>query len=66
MAAFVIDEGLCSGRAACRCLRLARARYRYRARPLAPEHARLVTRLRELSRQHPRYGFLRIAGASVA
>ena len=61
MAAFVIDGGLCSGRTACRCLRLARATYRYRARPPTPEHAQLVTRLHELSRKHPRYGFRRIA-----
>ncbi len=61
MAAFVIDGGVCSGRAACRCLRLARATYRYRARPPTPEHARLVSRLHELSRQHPRYGFRRLA-----
>lgn len=61
MAAFVIDDGLCSGRAACRCLRLARATYRYRARPPTPEHGRLVMRLHELARKHPRYGFRRIA-----
>jgi len=61
MAAFVVEGGLCSGRTACRFLRLARATYRYRARPPTPEHARLVTRLHELARKHPRYGFRRIA-----
>lgn len=36
-------------------------KYRYRARPPTAEHARWVTRLHELSRQHPRYGCRRIA-----
>ena len=61
MVAFVTEGELCSGRAACRCLRLARSTYRYRARLPTPEHTRLVRRLHELSRQYPHYGFRRIA-----
>ena len=61
MAAFVIEGGLCSGRAACRYLGLARATYRYRARPPTAQRSRLVERIHALSAQHPRFGFRRIA-----
>jgi hypothetical protein len=61
MAAFVIEGGLCSGRAACRYLGLARATYRYRARPPTAQSSRLVERIHALSAQHPRFGFRRIA-----
>ena len=61
MAAFVVAGELCSGRTACRCLRLARSSFHYRMRPPTSERTRLVTRLHELSRKYPRYGFRRIA-----
>jgi transposase InsO family protein len=61
MAAFVIEGGLCSGRAACRYLGLARATYRYRARSPTAQRSRLVERIHALSAQHPRFGFRRIA-----
>ena len=60
MAAFVVEGHLCSGRTACRCLRLARSSFQYRMRPATSERTRLVTRLHELSRKYPRYGFRRI------
>lgn len=53
-------QRLCSGRAACRFLRLARATYWYRARPPSARQHRLAKRLRELSEAHPRYGYRRI------
>ena len=61
MAAFVVADELCSGRTACRCLRLARSSFHYRMRPPTSERTRLVMRLHELSRKYPRYGFRRIA-----
>src|SRR6516165_105069 len=57
----VVAARLCSGRAACRFLRLARATYWYRVRPPTPRQQRLAWRLRELSEEHPRYGYRRIA-----
>ena len=51
---------LCSGRSACRILRLARSTYWYRGQPLSSRQAQLRQRLRELSEQHPRYGYRRI------
>jgi transposase InsO family protein len=61
VAAEVVAARLCSGRAACRFLRLARATWWYRARPLSSRQQRLARRLRELSEEHPRYGYRRIA-----
>jgi putative transposase len=57
----VVAAGVCSGRAACRVLRLARSTYWYRRRPLSVTRERLSHRLRELSDEHPRYGYRRIA-----
>ena len=57
----VIGRGLCSGRAACRILRLSRATFWYQARPPTPTQQRLAKRLRALSEAHPRYGYRRIA-----
>ena len=51
---------LCSGRSACRILRLARSTYWYRGQPLSSRQAQLRQRLRELSEQHPRSGYRRI------
>ena len=53
--------GICSGRAACRILHLARSTYGYRGRPLSSSQEQLRKRLRELSEGHPRYGYRRIA-----
>ena len=57
----VVKRGLCSGRAACRILRLSRATFWYQARPPTPTQQRLAKRLRALSEKHPRYGYRRIA-----
>ena len=61
MVTFVVEGYLCSGRAACRALGLARSTFQYRMRPPTAERTRLVKRLHELSRKHPRDGFRRIA-----
>jgi transposase InsO family protein len=57
----VVGQALCSQRAACRILRLARSTFSYRGRPPTPAEARLRKRLIELSAAHPRYGYRRIA-----
>jgi len=57
----VVIDGICSGRAACRILRLARSTYWYRERPLSSAQEQLRKRLREMSEAHPRYGYRRIA-----
>lgn len=54
-------SGVCSGRAACRILKLARSTYRYRGRPPSAQEQALHRRLEELSEKHPRYGYRRIA-----
>lgn len=53
----VVKGGMCSARAACRILRVARSTYSYQGRP--PTHAEQG--LRKLSEKHPRYGYRRIA-----
>ena len=57
----VVAAGMCSARAACRILRLSRSTYWYRSRPLSTAQEQLRQRLRELSEEHPRYGYRRIA-----
>ena len=57
----LVVAGICSGRAACRILHLARSTYGYRGRPLSSSQEQLRKRLRELSEAHPRYGYRRIA-----
>lgn len=57
----VVARGLCSGRAACRILRLSRATFWYQPPPLTSAQQRLAKRLRALSEKHPRYGYRRIA-----
>jgi hypothetical protein len=52
----VVGQALCSQRAACRILRLARSTFSYRGRPPTPAEAQLRKRLVELSAAHPRYG----------
>ena len=61
MAHVVVKRGLCSGRAACRILRLSRATFWYQGQPPTPTQQRLAWRLRALSEAHPRYGYRRIA-----
>jgi len=57
----VIAERLCSGRKACRFLRLARATWWYRAWERSERQQQLVARIHALSERHPRYGYRRIA-----
>lgn len=57
----VVSAGLCSRRAVCRILKLARSTYSYRGRPPTSAEQRLRKQLRELSQEHPRYGYRRIA-----
>ena len=56
----MVKRGLCSGRAVCRFLRLARTTFRYREQPICSRQRRLGRRLRALSEAHPRYGYRRI------
>ena len=57
----MVTAGLCSQRAACRVLNLARSTCGYRGRAPTPREELLRKRLRELSVKHPRYGYRRIA-----
>ena len=61
LALTIVTAGVCSGRAACRILRLSRSTYWYRGGPLPTAKQQLQKRLRELSEAHPRYGYRRIA-----
>jgi putative transposase len=57
----IVAAGICSGRAACRILRLSRSTFWYRGRAPSSAQEQLRQRLRELSEEHPRYGYRRIA-----
>src|SRR5271154_2893037 len=57
----VVAAGMCSQRAACQILGLARSTYGYRGRTPTPMEQQLRKRLHELARKHPRYGYRRIA-----
>lgn len=61
MAQAVVAEGVCSGRKACRALGLARSTWRYRKGVRKDRHIALVERIHALTREHPRYGYRRIA-----
>jgi len=61
LALTVVQAGICSGRAACRILRLARSTYWYRGRAPSTAQQQLSQRMRALSEEHPRYGYRRIA-----
>jgi putative transposase len=61
MAREVVATKLCSGRKACRYLRLARATWWYRSRPVSLRERQMIERLRVISEKHPRYGYRRIA-----
>ena len=54
MARRVVAAKMCSGRAACRFLKLSRSTWRYRRREVTSEEYWLAQRLRELSEKHPR------------
>ena len=56
-----VSAGMCTRRAACRFLRVARSTYSYRGRTPTTAEVRLCERLHELSVKHPRYGYRRIA-----
>jgi len=55
------QDGVCSIRAGCRMLKLARSTWRYRGRELSEPRKALHRRLAELSAKHPRYGYRRVA-----
>jgi len=57
----VVAAGLCSQRMACRFLQLSRSTYRYQGRLPTTTELQLKKRLHELSADHPRYGYRRIA-----
>src|ERR1022692_3353893 len=61
LALTMVAAGVCSGRAVCRILRLSRSTYWYRGRAPTTAQQQLGQRLRELSDEHPRYGYRRIA-----
>jgi transposase InsO family protein len=56
-----VGGGVCSGRAGCRILRLARSSLRYRVGRRRERQQAMVERLHALSAAHPRYGYRRIA-----
>ena len=56
-----VKAGLCSQRAACRILRVARSTYGYQGRAPTLGEAQLRKRLLALSDEEPRYGYRRIA-----
>lgn len=56
-----VEKKLCSERAACRYLRVARSSYSYRGRAPSSVEMAIRKRMRELSQKHPRYGYRRIA-----
>jgi transposase InsO family protein len=60
MALAVVAARLCSGRAACTILRLARATYAYRGKPLSSKEEHLISRLKAISEAEPTYGYRRI------
>src|SRR5271154_2539980 len=57
----VVATGMCSGRAVCRYLGLARSTYVYREQTPTSKEEQLRQRLLALSAEHPRYGYRRIA-----
>jgi hypothetical protein len=56
-----VASQLCSGRAACRFLKVSRSTYWYRSKEQTSQEQRLLKRLTELSEKHARYGYRRIA-----
>lgn len=60
LAQAAVKAGLCSGRAACRYLKVSRSGYWYRGKPPSERRKLLMKRVEELSSKHPRYGYRRI------
>lgn len=56
-----VGAGLCSGRAACRYLRVPRGTYWYRGKAPTDREVKMIARIKELSQEHARYGYRRIA-----
>jgi len=56
-----VRDGVCSGRAGCRILKLSRSGYRYRAGQRSSRQQELVKRIHALTDENPRYGYRRIA-----
>ena len=56
----VVGTGLCSQRAACRYLDLARSSCAYTARPPTPRAAQVLAAVVRVSREYPRYGYRRV------
>jgi putative transposase len=56
-----VKEGVCSGRAGCRILKLSRSGYFYRAGRRSSRRQELVKRIHALTDANPRYGYRRIA-----
>lgn len=57
----VVKTAMCSGRAACRYLKVWRSTYWYRSKPVSVHRERMLERMKELSDRYPRYGYRRIA-----
>ena len=56
----VVEEGLCSLRAACRALRLSWSSFCYRAKKASDQALRLAAAIIDYSKRYPRYGYRRI------
>jgi putative transposase len=56
-----VKDGVCSGRAGCRILKLSRSGYWYRAGRRSNRQQELVKRIHALTDENPRYGYRRIA-----
>jgi putative transposase len=56
-----VRDGVCSGRAGCRILRLSRSGYWYRAGARSSRQQELMKRIHALTIENPRYGYRRIA-----
>ena len=61
----MVEEGLCSRRAACRYLNLHWSSFCYRAKEAVEKVIRLVQAIIQVSREHPRYGYRRIRALLV-
>ncbi len=59
--AAAVKDGVCSGRAGCRILRLSRSGFWYQAGRRSSRQQELVKRIHRLTEEHPRYGYRRIA-----
>ena len=59
--AAAVKDGVCSGRAGCRILRLSRSGYWYQAGKRSSRQQELVKRIHALADEEPRYGYRRIA-----